>query len=343
MGYPIHYPLTVQGKSVTIQQAAKLVSNFALSDSITILNRDTRFGGPSWDNEAKGIPDTVRIIQPALTTGLAKDAIPAYLPARDIPGVPVKRYTESSWIGSYRVLIPGKYILQNGSKVQVALAGPPLRSERQSYTLTHITLQNRLNQTTGVTGSATQVTFNGENEVKIGQEGAVSDYVDFNLQKSQDVFLTFYASSAPVYLQRLDDPPVEPLSLTWILGNQDITKTADWGDTKDIQGEIISRPSIYCLLALYVQGQGGDSKINMQSVSSSKPQTTTTTTTTTTIPTTTTTTTTTKSPTHPPSAVVRDPTVASHTSSSGDVQHRAAPPPHEKSFSEKFIDWFHHW
>eukprot|EP00456_Euglypha_rotunda_P043111 TRINITY_DN33686_c0_g2_i1.p1 TRINITY_DN33686_c0_g2~~TRINITY_DN33686_c0_g2_i1.p1 ORF type:complete len:191 (-),score=33.18 TRINITY_DN33686_c0_g2_i1:11-517(-) len=101
MGYPVLIPLTVKGKRASLLEAEALLKNWGLSNPVRIINRDTRFGGVGWDEKAVD-SKTIQVIMPSLLTQLEKDAIPAYLPARDVPGVVNGTYTPSSWTGSFR-------------------------------------------------------------------------------------------------------------------------------------------------------------------------------------------------------------------------------------------------
>ena len=209
MGYPFATPITVNGRSVNISQAATELTNMAIGE-FKIINTDVRYG-----------PPIHKETQYDKVTWHAQDQLNT---SRQSP------YSESYWTGTFRVLINGSAIEASSDSIVVQFEGRGLG--KGEYLIANANIGKRQPSTLSTTGQTYAISFEGGQETRmvIPEEGAKSLPIKMPFEEDEDYFITFQVLQPSCFLP---NPNSTGQTLYSESGGEDLALLANWSNAYD--------------------------------------------------------------------------------------------------------------
>ena len=210
MGYPFATPITVNGQSVSVSQAATVLTNMAITE-FNIINTDVRYGPPLHE-ETQQYDKVSWYAQDQLST------------SRQSP------YSESQWTGTFRVLINGSAIEASSDSIIVQFEGRGLG--KGEYVIANANIRKREPSTLSTTGETYAISFEGSQGTRmvIPEEGAKSLPIKMPFEEDEDYFITFQVLQPSCFLR---NPNSTGQTLYSESGGEDHAFLSNWSNAYD--------------------------------------------------------------------------------------------------------------
>ena len=225
MGYPFATPMLVNGRRVSVHEAASQLYNMAMGD-FKIVKTDTRFGPPA------PTPAPTPTPTPAPKTPTTPTSPPApseykretWYAQSQLKVSRFVAYRPSTWVGVFRVLINGSNVRASGKSVVIRFEGRG--NGNGVYAIKNVSIGKRYPRSMTTIGQPTPVQFPGGKQSVIPEEGVQSLPVQFEIEDNEDYFVTFQVSQPACFLRN----PWQNAQ-TWFSssGGDKLAKSADWG------------------------------------------------------------------------------------------------------------------